>query len=67
MQLARMDDIAGCRVIFPDIAALIDFRDKLHRASFNHVRKNDVNKYDYITSPTGALTLAAGQYLRVGK
>jgi ppGpp synthetase/RelA/SpoT-type nucleotidyltranferase len=52
MQLARMDDIAGCRLIFPSIAALINFREELHRAKFNHVRKNDVSKYDYITTPT---------------
>lgn len=52
MQLARMDDIAGCRLIFPNIAALTVFREELHHAKFNHVRKNYVNKYDYITSPT---------------
>jgi ppGpp synthetase/RelA/SpoT-type nucleotidyltranferase len=52
MQLARMDDIAGCRLIFPTIPALITFREELHRAKFNHLRKNDASKYDYITSPT---------------
>ncbi|MCA1453985.1 RelA/SpoT domain-containing protein [Bradyrhizobium sp. BRP22] len=52
MQLARMDDVAGCRMIFPSIVALTSFRDELHRAKFNHIRKNDPAKYDYITSPT---------------
>jgi len=52
MQLARMDDVAGCRLIFQSIPALHKFRDELHRANFNHVRKNDATKYDYIVSPT---------------
>lgn len=52
MQLGRMDDIAGCRVIFPTIPALVAFREEVHRAKFNHIRKNDVSKYDYIASPT---------------
>lgn len=26
MELARMDDIVGCRLIFPDIKTLIEFR-----------------------------------------
>jgi len=41
MQLARMDDIAGCRLIFPDIESLHKFRDQVHRARFNHVLKNE--------------------------
>lgn len=52
MQLSRMDDVAGCRLIFPSIAALRDFRRELHRAHFRHVHKNDPAKYDYILSPT---------------
>lgn len=52
MQLVRMDDVAGCRLIFPSIAALTAFRKELHRANFNHVRKNDAVKYNYIASPT---------------
>ncbi|WP_454617531.1 RelA/SpoT domain-containing protein [Bradyrhizobium cenepequi] len=52
MQLARMDDVAGCRLIFPNVAALTSFREELHRAKFNHVRRNEAAKYDYITSPT---------------
>lgn len=51
MELARMDDVAGCRLIFPDIAQLYDFRERLHRATFKHKRKNVVDKYDYIMHP----------------
>lgn len=43
MQLARMDDVAGCRLIFPSIEALHAFRDSLHKARFNHVLKNEIN------------------------
>jgi GTP pyrophosphokinase len=53
MQLARMDDVAGCRLIFPSIEALREFRNKvLHKAKFRHIRKNDEKKYDYIETPT---------------
>lgn len=53
MQLSRMDDVAGCRLIFPNISALTSFREELHRAKkIKHVRRNEVTKYDYIASPT---------------
>ena len=51
MQLARMDDVAGCRLIFQDIASLIKFRANFHKARFHHKRKNESNKYNYIESP----------------
>jgi ppGpp synthetase/RelA/SpoT-type nucleotidyltranferase len=51
MQLVRMDDVAGCRLIFPDIASLHEFRNNLHQARFRHRLRNDVDKYDYIKSP----------------
>lgn len=51
MQLSRMDDVAGCRLIFPDIATLQSFRSTFHRARFHHERKNDIDKYDYIKHP----------------
>lgn len=50
MKLARMDDVAGCRLIFESINDLYDFRSKLHAAHFRHVRKNEDDKYDYIRS-----------------
>lgn len=51
MELARMDDIAGCRLIFQDLDALRSFRADFHKARFNHRRRNDVDKYDYIANP----------------
>lgn len=51
MQLARMDDVAGCRLIFPSIEELYTFRAHLHSAHFNHTRRNDADKYDYIKHP----------------
>lgn len=51
MELARMDDIAGCRLIFPTINELTEFRAGLHKARFNHKRRNTVDKYDYIKDP----------------
>jgi putative GTP pyrophosphokinase len=51
MQLARMDDVAGCRLIFPSIEELYSFRQDWHCARFRHRLRNDVDKYDYIKSP----------------
>jgi putative GTP pyrophosphokinase len=51
MQLPRMDDVAGCRLIFENIADLYKFREEFHNAHFNHKRRNEVDKYDYIKSP----------------
>jgi putative GTP pyrophosphokinase len=51
MDLARMDDVAGCRVICPDVKTLYEFRDAMHRARFDHVLKTGDDKYDYIKVP----------------
>lgn len=51
MDLARMDDVAGCRVICPDVHALYEFRESMHRARFDHVLKTARDKYDYIKVP----------------
>lgn len=51
MQLARMDDVAGCRLIFQNIEDLNKFRVNFHRARFNHKRRNEASKYNYITTP----------------
>ena len=51
MQLARMDDVAGCRLIFRSIKDLNAFRDNFHKARFNHKLRNNPDKYDYITNP----------------
>lgn len=52
MQLARMHDIAGCRIIFPSIDNLIDFREEFHAARFNHRRRSsNEDKWNYISNP----------------
>lgn len=51
MQLARMDDVAGCRLIFKNVKDLYVFRVRFHKARFNHKRRNDLDKYDYIKTP----------------
>lgn len=53
MRLSRMDDVAGCRLIFKRVKDLYAFRQKFHTARFNHKRRNPDNpdKYDYIKSP----------------
>ncbi|UYH54859.1 RelA/SpoT domain-containing protein [Qipengyuania sp. SS22] len=51
MQLARMDDVAGCRLIFRTAEELYQFRKELHDARFRHKLKNQPDKYDYIKSP----------------
>ncbi len=51
MELSRMDDVAGCRVILPDLASLNEFRSSLQRARFDHLLRNDPDKYDYIKRP----------------
>ena len=49
--LGRLDDVAGCRLIFKDINELNTFRESFHNARFNHRRRNEVDKYNYIESP----------------
>ncbi len=52
MQLARMHDVAGCRVIFKDIASLLAFRQDVHKARFSHQRKNvGDERWNYIEHP----------------
>lgn len=53
MQLARMDDIAGCRLIFHSISDLEKFRATFHKARFNHKLRNEPDKYNYIRTPKG--------------
>jgi len=51
MQLARMDDVAGCRLIFRNIKELRRIRSDFHKARFNHKMRNVPEKYDYIAHP----------------
>jgi len=51
MLLSRMDDIAGCRLIFRNLKELHQFRESFHKARFKHNRRNDPDKYNYIKKP----------------
>lgn len=54
MQLSRMHDIAGCRLIFKNIKQLNEYRNALHKSWMKHIRrKADTTPYpyDYIASP----------------
>lgn len=51
MQLSRMDDVAGCRLIFNTINELYEFRFEFHKARFKHKLRNEIDKYDYIKHP----------------
>jgi ppGpp synthetase/RelA/SpoT-type nucleotidyltranferase len=51
MQLARMDDVAGCRLIFRNIQELNEFRDDFHRARFKHKIRHEPDKYNYLKHP----------------
>ena len=51
MKLVRMDDVAGCRLIFKNEKQLIEFRAKLHKARFAHEIRHEPDKYNYIKHP----------------
>lgn len=58
MQLARMHDIVGCRLIFDDIGSLSKFRSSFNKSRFSHkrrVKKDDSgissDAYNYIVNP----------------
>ncbi len=51
MALVTMDDVAGCRLIFETIDQLNEFRLSFHKSRFNHIRKNESDRYNYISKP----------------
>lgn len=51
LDLSSMQDIAGVRLVFPDIETLAEFRAKSHQSRARHELVNDLPKYDYIASP----------------
>lgn len=53
MSLSRMDDVAGCRLIFKKLKDLHAFRQSFHGARFKHRRRHadDPGRYDYIENP----------------
>jgi len=60
MELCRMHDIVGCRLIFPDMESLYDFRTRFlqnRRSAHEHLKVDrDPYPYDYIQvqHPTGS-------------
>lgn len=51
MQLSRMHDIAGCRLIFENFSSLKETRHQIINSKFKHKLRNDVTDYDYILKP----------------
>lgn len=52
MNLARMHDIAGCRVIFPDIASMLKFREQFNSSRSKHVRITaERDQFNYLDQP----------------
>jgi putative GTP pyrophosphokinase len=51
MQLARMHDIAGCRLIFESLDSLNQTRRKILGSRFKHKKRNKEEDYDYIGRP----------------
>jgi len=52
MQLSRMNDVAGCRLIFENQENLNQFRSSLHTARFKHkLRNGNDDRYNYIKTP----------------
>lgn len=51
MNLSRMHDIAGCRIIFPSIKELVEFRNAFHQSRAKHEITSNKDKYNYIQNP----------------
>ena len=51
MALARMHDIAGCRLIFKDLANLQNFRDGVLTSEARHELVGGSDRYNYIGRP----------------
>lgn len=51
MSLSRMHDIAGCRIIFPDIDSLISFREGVLTSRAGHELVGGRYRYDYMSRP----------------
>lgn len=52
MQLTTMHDIAGCRVVFPNIDDLNSFRSKFNSLKFKHKRRTaERDQFNYIKRP----------------
>jgi ppGpp synthetase/RelA/SpoT-type nucleotidyltranferase len=51
LDLYSMHDIAGVRLVFPDVETLVEFRALSHRSRAKHELVNATGKYDYLANP----------------
>lgn len=51
MPLPAMHDIAGCRMVFPDMKSLEAVRVSMHSARWRHILSHDPDRYDYTKRP----------------
>lgn len=49
--VASMHDLAGCRIIFPNVAHLHKYRDEFHKGTRSAHKYVSAGKFDYLTSP----------------
>lgn len=54
LDLSSMHDIAGVRLVFPDIFTMNEFRASVHRTRAKHEMTNAPDKFNYILSPKGS-------------
>ena len=64
MQLARMDDVAGIRLIFQDVPSLTEFRRNFLRSNHNHEKNNSDDKYNYLERPKQTGIVEFMMYMR---
>ena len=51
MELWRMHDLGGCRIIFPTLEEMYKYSDKLVHSRIRHELRHSIEKYDYIKKP----------------
>jgi putative GTP pyrophosphokinase len=51
MKLVRMEDVAGCRLIFRNLKELDSFRTEFNETLLGHKLKNEADKFNYIERP----------------
>lgn len=51
LDLSTMQDIAGVRLVFPNVQSMRDFRSKFHQTKAKHEIVNGNERYDYMLRP----------------
>lgn len=51
LDLSTMQDIAGVRMVFPDVTAMRAFRSRFHQTKAKHELVNENDRYDYMLQP----------------